>query len=408
VAINRMLTREHEISAQEEAAYATDPGAAAAGDSFKHQSGLDAVKRVIARVDRDQDKDYQSASVITTQKGRESTTVQIQGDLIPSGNATTPTVPDMDKFWKALLGQVHTATAHTVTVAGSLGTNLKLAVGGVAATGVQAGDMIAVDVDSTYGYEVRQVTALVGGGTPDDVTLDRALSANPAVGRTVKLGTTFKLLHTSALSLYLKRWLAGATLRYAAPGVIINEGEVSIDTAQATPVAKVRFSGRGGAETTHAEARPTFTFTGAPLVPSQSIVWLDAGATPRKLVPSGPISLKINNGLELRENTGASLVPTGVKRTGNNSRYNVSLSIGMLLTTGDEDVSAIVASVQSLTAQDVLVQLGKTAGSIFAFRCPKWIPDADGGDRDGEMAVTLGGGRCYGTSGDDEVTVAFI
>src|SRR4030042_2935010 len=127
MAITRFLEREHEISAQEEATYATDPGAAAVTDSFKHQTGMDAVKRSIARYDRNQDRDFAQASVISTQKGRESTTVKITGDVIPSGNATTPTIPDMDKLYKAVFGTLHTATAHTVTVAGSAGVTLNIA-----------------------------------------------------------------------------------------------------------------------------------------------------------------------------------------------------------------------------------------------------------------------------------------
>lgn len=402
--INRILEREHEISVQEESAYGVDPGAAAAGDSFKHQSGVDAVKRVIARYDRDQDRDYQQASVISTQKGRESSTIQIAGDLIPSGNAATPTEPDMRRLWKALFGSSHKGTAHTTTGAGSTTTSITVTTGGVAAAGLQIGDMFAVDVDATIGIEVRQATNIAG----DVVTPDRAFSGAPAAGRAVKVGTTYRLSQSAMLSLYLKRWLGGATLRFAVPGVIISDGEVTVDTAQATPVAKVQFSGRGAAELPHTEARPTFTFNGAPLVPTQSVLWFDSGATPRKMFLAGAASLKVNNGLELRESESRSLAPTGVKRTGNGSRYNVSLSLGMLLTTGDEDVSALIATVQSLGSLDVLLQLGKTAGSIFALRCPKWIPEAELGGRDGEVGVTLGGGRCYGTNGDDEVTVAFL
>lgn len=404
MAINRFLEREHEISVQKEVTYGTDPGAAAAGDSFKHQTGLDAVKRVIARYDRDQDRDYQQASVITTQRGRESSTIQITGDLIPSGNAATPTLPDMDILLEALFGAVHKATAHTTTAAGSTGVTLNLATGGGAASGLQIGDMVAVDVDSTNGLEVRQVVNLA----TDTVTMDRALSANPVAARAVKVGTTFRLANATLISLYLKRWLAGTGLRYAVPGVIISDGEFSVDTSQQTPVAKISFGGRGAAEVTHAEARPTFTYNGTPLVPSQSLIWFDSGATPRKMYLAGPANLKVNNGLELRENEGRSLVPTGVKRTGNSSRYNIALSLGMLLTTGDEDVSALYSTIQALTALDVLLQLGKTAGSIFALRAPKWIPEGDPTARDGEMALTLGGGRCYGTSGDDEVTIAFL
>lgn len=405
MAITRFLEREHEISAQEEVTYATDPGAAAAGDSFKHQTGLDAVKRVIARYDRDKDRDYAQASVISTQKGRESTTVKVSGDLIPSGNATTPTVPDMDKLFKAIFGSLHTCTAHTTTTTGSSGVALNLTAGGVAAAGIQVGDLIAIDVDAATGYEVRQVAALPGG---DVVTMDRALTANPLTGRTVKTGTTFKLLNTTIISLYLKRWIGGAGYRLAVPGVIFSDMQINVDTAAATPVAKVAFTGKGGAEVTHIEARPTFTFTGAPLVPEKTVVWFDSGAAPRKMYLAGAAALKVDNGVDLRDSESRSLNPTGTMRTGNSSRYNCDLSLGMLLTTGDEDSTALYATLQSLGSLDVLVQLGKTAGQIVAFRCPKWIPEGSLMARDGEAAITLGGGRVYGTAGDDEVTLAFI
>ena len=404
MAITRFLEREHEFSAQEEVTYATDPGAAAAGDSFKHQTGLDAVKRVIARYDRDKDRDYAQASVLSTQKGRESTTVKISGDLIPSGNATTPTVPDMDKLFKAIFGSVHTATAHTTTAAGSSGVTLNLATGGWTASGLADGDILTVDVDAATGYEARQAVSHTG----DAVTIDRAFTANPATSRTVKVGTTFKLLNTSLISLYLKRWIGGAGYRLAIPGVILSDMQLSVDTAAATPVAKIAFTGKGSAELVHTEARPTFTFLGAPLVPEKTVVWFDTGATPRKLYLAGPAALKVDNGMDLRDSESRSLNPTGIMRTGNSSRYNCDLSLGMLLTTGDEDTSAVYASLQSLGSLDVLVQLGKTAGYIVAFRCPKWIPDGSLGARDGEAAITLGGGRAYGMVGDDEVTLAFI
>ncbi len=404
MAITRFLEREHEFSAQEEVTYATDPGAAAAGDSFKHQTGLDAVKRVIARYDRNKDRDYAQASVLSTQKGRESTTIKISGDLIPSGNATTPTVPDMDKLFKAIFGSVHTATAHTTTTTGSTGVTLNLTAGGWTASGLADGDLLAVDVDTTNGYEVRQVVSHAG----DVVTVDRAFSVNPATGRMVKVGTTFKLLNTALISLYLKRWIGGAGYRLAVPGVILSDLQINVDTAAATPVAKVAFTGKGSAELVHSEARPTFTFLGAPLVPEKTIVWFDAGITPRKLYLAGPAALKVDNGMDLRDSESRSLNPTGTMRTGNDSRYNCDLSLGMLLTTGDEDTTAVYASLQSLGSLDVLVQLGKTAGQIVAFRCPKWIPEGTLGAREGEVAITLGAGRVYGSAGDDEVVLGFI
>jgi len=404
MAITRFLEREHEMSLQVEATYGTDPGAAAAGDSFKHQTGIEAVKRTIARSDRDEDRDYAQASVLTTQKGRESSTVKIVGDLIPSGNGTTPTEPDLQVAFKAVMGAEHKATAHTTTAAGSTGVTLNLTAGGGAASGLVIGDMLAVDVSAAVGYEVRQVVNLVG----DVVTVDRGFTTDPAISRIVKVGTTYKLLNTSLASVYLKRWIGGAGYRLAVPGVILSSMDITVDSAAATPLARVSFDGKGGAELAHVEARPTFTFLGQPLVPSMSIVWLDAGATPRKLYLAGPAALKVNNGLELRANEGRSLVPTGVKRTANGSRYNVDFSLGLLLTTGDEDTTAIHASLQALGSLDVLLQLNKTAGAIFALRCPKWIPDSSLVDRGGEVGITLGGGRVYGTAGDDETTIAFI
>ena len=404
MAIVRFLEREHEVSLQVEATYGTDPGAAAAGDSFKQQTGVEMVKRVIARTDRDEDRDYAQASVITTQKGRESSTIKIVADLIPSGNGTTPTLPDMDVAFKSVMGFEHKATAHTTTAAGSTGVTLNLTAGGGAASGLAIGDMLAVDVDTANGYEVRQVVNLV----TDTVTVDRAFTANPAISRTVKVGTTYRLLNTATPSVYLKRWIGGAGYRMAVPGVILSDMDITVDSAAATPLARVSFGGKGGAELAHVEARPTFTFLGQPLVPSTSIVWFDTGATPRKMYLAGPAALKVNNGLELRANEGRSLNPTGVKRTANGSRYNVDFSLGMLLTTGDEDTAAIYGTLQSLGALDVLLQLNKTAGQIFAIRCPKWIPEGNLAGRAGEVGITLGGGRVYGTAGDDEVTFCFL
>src|SRR5512139_1278332 len=175
MAINYILEREHELAVQEEATYGTDPGTVAAGDFFKAQPGPDAVQRAIARYDRDQDRDYAQASVLSTQKGRESASVTIPGDLIPSGNASTPTEPDMDLLFKANMGSKHKATAHTTTAAGSSGVTLNLTTGGWTAAGLADGDLIAVDVSAVVGYEVRQAVSHAG----DVVTLDRAFSSDP-------------------------------------------------------------------------------------------------------------------------------------------------------------------------------------------------------------------------------------
>ena len=405
MAINRILEREHEIAVQEEVTYGTDPGAVVAGDFFKAQLAPDAVQRAIARADRDQDRDYAQASVLSTQKGRESATITIPGDVIPSGNGTTPTEPDMDLLFKAVFGSKHKATAHTTTAAGSAGVSLNLTAGGVVASGLAVGDIFAVDVSATVGYEARQVAALPGG---DVVTLDRAFTTDPAAGRTVKVGTTYLLLNSALISVYVKRFLAGTIVRFALPGVVLPDMEISVDTAQDTPIAKVSFSGRGKAEIVHTDARPTPTTAGQPLAPEKTLVWFDSGAAPKKFCIAGQASLHVNNGIELRENEGCSLQPTGPKRTGNSSRYMVEATLQLLATTGDQDTIAIYNAIQAFVYQDVLVQLGTTPGSIVAWRCARFLPEPGLTSRDGELGLNIGGGRCYGVAGDDEVRLAFI
>jgi hypothetical protein len=403
--INRTLEREHEMAVQEETTYGTDPGAVGATNFFKHQSDVGAVERVIARYDRDMDRDFGQASVLSTQKGRESTKISIKGDVIPAGVTGTPTNPDMNALFRAIFGTSHKATAHTTTGAGSSGTSLVLTGGGFAAAGFQDGDMLACDTDGTgNAYEVRQIVSHV----TDTITLDRAFTTNPTTGRTVKAGTTYTLLNTAAISLHLKRFLGGSTLKYKVPGVILTDMDMKADSAKKTPTFDLSFSGAGMAETTLADTRPTPTTVGLPLTPQVSQVWFGAGVSPTKLFSAGVIGLKVNNGLDLRENESRSTQPTGPKRTANNARYKVEMSLGMLLTTGTEDTSAIYAALQSFTAQDVLVQIGNLPGYMVAWRCPNWVADPKLTARDGEFGLDISGGRAYGVAGDDEVRLAFI
>lgn len=402
MATNRILEREHEVGVQVESTYGTDPGAVSAGDIFKCSLAADAIGYRISRYDRDQDRDYQQPSVLSTQAGRKMTEVSIAGDVIPSGNSSTPTPPDMWPLFKHLFGTETTATAHTTTTAGSSGTSLVLTAGGGASSGIAAGDMIAVDVDATYGYEVRQVVSI----STDTVTMDRALSTDPATGRTVKVGTTYAFSASAlpGLSLYLKRFLGGTVRRTAVPGLILPQMELSIDFAADSPIGKVNWTGMGKAEVAHADSRPTPTTAGQPLAPTKGYAYF---AT-TKLCLAGSLSLSVNNGMELRQNESCSLEPTGVKLTGNNSRYMVEMAMQMLATTGDTDTYAIYDAVKAFTTQDVIVQLGVTPGYIVAWRCPAYLPEVDESATDGEVSLSFSGGRCYGSAGDDDVTLAFI
>lgn len=390
------LVRDHELAAQLEAAFATSPGALAGADFFKIQTKYP-FKRVIARYDRDNDSDNDQASVITTQKGRESGTWEVSGDIIPAG-AGVPTKPDMDLFYEAHLGTQHLATAHTTLAAGSTTTVLNFVVGGVAASGVQVGDMIAVNVSAAFGIEVRQIPA--GGITGDAVTVDRALSAAPAAARDVKVGWTVRLSEAQLKTLHLWGYLNGDNFRHKMGGAIARMMALDIDFTGETPVGTNKFSGAGEKDAPHTTARPTPVTVGQPLLPSAGACWI--GTTLTRIAKA---SVSSDNGIELRANQSGSLFPTGVKRTGNKSRYNITQAIEVLLETGA--IEGYYDAADDLTAYDVLVQLGTVAGQIVAWRAPKFIPDVDVADIGEEASVSMSG-RCYGTVGDDELTVAFL
>lgn len=393
------LTREVELAVQEEATYGTSPGAVAGTDMFKHTSRLHITPKR-SRYYRDQDADYAQASVLSpAQKGRESSDLKIDVDAVPSG-AGTPTEPDIDVLLKVHFGTKHKATAHTTTTAGSSGTSLVLATGGGAASGIAIGDLIAVDVSAAAGYEVRRVTNV----STDTVTVDRAFTTDPATGRTVKLGTTYKFLNTAALSAYISQWIGGTGVRHAVPGVVLSDFEASCAFDNETPMPKFSFTGRGMKEVTHAVARPTPTTAGIPLVATQAKAWIGAV----KVCPISA-SFKSNNGLELRENLCTGLEPAGVKRTANNSRYSVEGTLDSLLTTGDTDTAAIyeLAKASDATPLDIIVQWGIVPSTIVAYCMPRFVCDPERIEISGEFGVRFSG-KALGTTGDDEIFLAFI
>lgn len=382
----------------ESGSYGTSPGALAGTDAFKSRAG-NPFKRVIARYDRDKDTG-QEASVLDTQKGKEHSTWEVSSDVIPSGNAATPTAPDMDVFYEAHFGTKHTATAHTTLAAGSTTTVLNFTPGGVAASGVQVGDLIGIDVSAAFGVEVRQIPT--GGIAGDAVTVDRALSAAPAAARAVYTGTTYRLLSTALKSIHLWAYLEGDNFRHKTAGNSVQSMDMSIDFSSQTPVAEVKFSGEGKAVETHATAKPTAVTSGVALLPSEGKVWIGSSAV-LCVVKAG---VQSDNALELIQNQSCTMEPTGLKRTGNGGNFNVMQNLDMLLVSGT--VEGYYDNAGALTAYDVLVQLGVTPGKIVAWRTPKFVLDAEAGDQDGQVALQMSG-RAYGlTTPSTELTLAFI
>lgn len=382
---------------QLESAYGTSPGALAGTDAWMSRAAS-LFKRVIEYRDRDMDADG-TASVVSTQLGRESGTFDTGDcDFVPSGNASTITAPDMDAFFEAHFGTKLTGTTHTILDAGSTTTLLKFAAGSGATSGVAVGQMIAVNVDATFGWEVREVTIV----STDDVTVDRALSAAPAAAQVVKLGVTYRLEKSNLKSLHLWEFVGqGNNFRHSAGGAIPRNMELGCDFTQKAPVVSVKFSGetdRVLAQTS--TSYPTPTTAGLPLIPSETKVWI---GTAKQCLSSAKVTS--DNSAVPRNNLSCFLYPTGVKRTENNGRFVVNLDLSIDMETGT--IEGYYDGERSATAYDVLVQLGIVPGNIVAFRAKKFIPKGDVGENDGLISIDLSG-RCYATAEEDELVVAVI
>ena len=390
------LVRNSELAAVAEVTYGTSAGAPTSSSFFKQEGDHSKFMPVREEFFRDGDRDYLRASVIEMATGRGRTTFEIPGRLVPSGNAATPTAPDMGLLYKMLLGAAHTGTANTTTAAGSSGTSIVLTAGGGAASGVAKGDLIAISVSDVVGIEVRQVTNVA----TDTLAIDRACTTDPAAGRSVYLGTTYSLSESTINSASF--WLfLGAAIRYQMLGGIISEGTIDVNHSANVPEAKVSFKGEGQPLATHSTARPTFTSAGAVLCPDTGKVWI--AGTKFNVVQS---KLTINNGLQLRSRESDALVPNGAARTANKSRYKVDMDLDMYLTDAVE-MATLFAGGDSRTARDVMVQLGQTAGKIVAWRTPAFRPKGEWGIQQEELGLKLSG-RCLGTNGDDEVAIAFL
>lgn len=391
------LLRDWELAAKIESAYGTDPTIGAA-DFFKHTSNL-GYERQASRYDRENDRDRNQADVLSTHKGREHTNWNVACDLIPSGNAVTPTAPDIDPFLEALLGTKQTGTAHTTTAAGSAGTSINLTPGGGAASGIPTGGgvLIACDVSTAVGVEVRFVVSR----STDTLTIDRAFTADPASGRNVYVGTTYQLSEAALKSLRIQNWLDGDNFRRSIPGAIVQSGVLDMNWAQDNPVARIAFNGQSQQLGSHSTARPTPVTAGVPLIPTEGKVFIGASGVLRVV----NMQLNINTGLALRMNTSGSLYPTGVKRTENNSRYMITQMLDLLFETGT--IEGYFDNAGALTSYDVICQLGVSVGNIVAWRTRNWIPDVPLTEIDGEVGISAQG-RCYGVSGDDSLYLAFI
>jgi len=379
--------------AEVEASYGDTTATPAAGDAYLSRDRTLQFKRIVERLDRDQDADG-TASVHTTQKGRESSTWEVNAAITPSGITATPTAPDMGEFFRAHFGTQDVGVGHSTCTSGSTTTIIEGTAGATAALGAVVGDFVGAV--TTAGIEYRQITSI----TTDALTVTPALTSAPANLSIIYGTVTYRLSRSTLLSMVLYSYLDGDNFREMLPGCAVAEMEASIDLGAGTPEAMVKFSGPGAKVQTLATTIPTPTTAGQPLVPLAVYAWF--GTT--KVCPTS-LTLTSNNGMELRNNEGCFMYPTGVKRTGNGGKYDIKFDIEMLLT--GSTIEGYYDNADALTAYDVTVQINNEAGKSFGFRLPKFVPDAEPGSVDGEVSMKLTG-RCYGNgTADTEVSCFF-
>jgi hypothetical protein len=377
---------------KKEVTYGVDPTVAAA-DAYVTR--VHPFNKRIARLDRDKDNNG-SASVVDTDIGRREGDWQHEAAVIPAGNLTTPTAPDSDVIWEAHFGGRALNTANSTTTAGSAGTALNLTAGGQAAMGLAVGQLIGINVDATFGIEVRQIRALPGG---DVVTLCRAPSAAVATGRGVYGGLQLRPEHDNLISLHGYRYMNGNNHRARMGGINPSKMDISADWSGETTEVIEKFSGPGMADVPFTTSIPTPTFNAgsAPLVTNQGKVWI--GATKGCI---NKVSIVGDNGIVLRNTDSCNGTPSGLKRTGNNGNFLYTLAIDYEL-----EAQTHYDDAATLTAHDVIVQLGDQQGYILAFCARKWRPDVTQGDIAGMVGNMLTG-RCYATVSEDELMAAFI
>jgi hypothetical protein len=389
---------DYEIFVEAEASYNDITATPSAGDAIRTRTAYP-FKRLKSRLDRDQELDG-SSSVHGTVGGKEKASWEIEAAITPSGVTATPTPPDMFELFKAHFGVQDIGVAHSTTTAGSTTTVIAGTAGAVAAMGLVVGDFIGVEAPAgnlTLGVEYRQVTVIA----TDNITVTPALSFAPASGRALYATVTYKLSRTSASSVVIYSYLNGDNLRQMLPGALVTDMEVSLDASSDVPEAMVKFSGEGAKIIPLTTAKPTGTFAGEPMTPIASIGWI--GAT---RICWTSLTLTSNNALEVRNNESCTLFPSGLKRTGNNGKYDINLSMELLALTGAIEGHYDVAD--DLTAYDVTVQFNNVLGKSCGFRAPSWRPDVDRGEVDGEVTQTYSS-RLYSNNGvnDSELTFFF-
>jgi hypothetical protein len=391
------LLRNDELAVNEEVTYGTSPGNPAGADYFKHTSAHVNITPDTEEAWRDRDRDGNQASVLENYTGRASRQVKIECDLVPSGVSGTPTAPDADLLFKNAIGSRVTRTAHTTLTAASTTTLLNFTAW--RRRGVGHGGR-RPDRRRRLG-RLRRRGAARREHRDRRRHVDRALSAAPASGRSVYVGTKFTPSEADLASLHL--WLFNINqLRYEVPGLVLNEFGIACNFADGVPMVKAASPASRSrksrtpspARRRSPRARPSCRASGR-------------SGSARSSTRSSTAAITFKNGKDLRNNESDALAPSAVKRTGNGSRYTCEQTIQLLATEGASGTQQFFDGGKTRTAIDSIVQLGVAPGRMVAWTTRNWRPRGERTEIDGEVGFRLTG-RALGTAGDDEINLTIF
>jgi hypothetical protein len=305
------------------------------------------------------------------------------GVTFPSG--TLNTLPDMDPILKSVFGQVSNITLSTTATGSPTTTTIPCA----SVTGLAVGQAVLVNISTaSTGRVVRWITAI----NTLTLTVAPAMPAAPAAGDTVKGCITYSFTTAPGSSLNMANYLTSKS--YEIKGGVPENLKLTFDS---NDEVSWEASGPAKARNRPAQTDPaTYTVVGT-TPPSGLTGSLRIGATAEEFVKA---SFEIKNGLELDNIAFGTSEAQAMYRKGKRA-VTASIDARQSDDVTIEDLSESNANTAAL------LQCGTTEGSIVAVYMPTMeIDTPEDADSDEERMHSFKA-LLKGTSGNDEMYLAF-
>ena len=373
-----------------ETAYGVVP-TIAGEDAFRALSAdLELVQQYLERRDKSGSRSFAGIAA----GGRRQARFEIEAYLMSGGQPGS--APDLAPFYQAVCGATPLVFAGGIAAAGCTTTLIAFS----APHGLQAGQAIG------SGGELRFVTVVPKATS---VEVSPAFSAAPAEGSTILGSVAYPLAATLPSISIFDYWDPPAAQQR-----ILNGGAVDTMTVEVKgDFHTVKFAGHGQ------DLIDSFTFTagqggmaafptepagrayaGSPMAGHFGQLWL--GASPSQFSTLVAASLKLENGIELRNNEVGSAMPLGIAPGDRQVKFDFDL-----YETDDAATQALYVAARDRSPVIAFLQLGGAAGHLFGAYMKAIEPQPpryDDGARHLKWSFT--GARAFG-SADDELWIAF-